>query len=859
MSDETPGSKRVPINIEDEMRRSYMEYAMSVIVGRALPDVRDGLKPVHRRSLYAMYDLKNYHNQPYKKSARVVGDVIGKYHPHGDQAVYDTVVRMAQDFAMRHPLVDGQGNFGSVDGDSAAAMRYTEVRLTALAGSLLSDLDKETVDFSPNYDGSEQEPAVLPAPYPNLLVNGSAGIAVGMATNIAPHNLGEVIDGCVELINNPELTSEELMQWILGPDFPTAATICGTKGIIDAYTTGRGKVRIRAKTHFESRDGDGDVDTIIVTELPYQVNKARLLEQIAGLVKDKKLEGIRDLRDESDRQGMRMVLECKKTALPQIVLNHLYRMTALQTTFGVLNLAIVSGRPQVLTLRELLQHFIDHRRDVVTRRCLFELRKREEREHILQGYVIALDNIDEIVALIRASASPDAARASLMTRFTLSEIQAREILNMRLQRLTGLERDKIKAELEEVRTEIQRLRAILADERLLLNLIIEEMTAIREKHANPRRSQIVPFEGDLSMEDLVADEDVVVTISSAGYIKRTSLTEYQTQRRAGTGKIGATTKDEDFVRDMFVATNHNTLLVFTSKGRVFALKVWEVPEGGRYARGKPIINLIQLDDGEEVRSVLPVKEFNEGEYLLFATRRGQVKKTDLMAYSRVRSNGLRAINIVEGDDLVSVLQAAEEDVMLATRNGFCIRFRQSDVRPMGRTTRGVRGIRLREGDEVVSMQLIDPERQILAVTENGYGKRSPSDQYRITRRGGKGIVTILTTERNGLVVGSLQVGEEDQAMLVTDGGMMIRFRVSDVRTMGRYTQGVRLVRLRDGESVVAIERLGDIDDDDDDITTLEEGTVVDDELGIVPDESEDGEQGDDDLDDDDGEEQDDES
>jgi len=809
-----PGRLPVPINIEDEMRKSYMDYAMSVIVGRALPDVRDGLKPVHRRVLYAMYDLKNFYNQAYKKSARVVGDVIGKYHPHGDSAVYDTLVRMAQDFAMREPLVDGQGNFGSVDGDRAAAMRYTEVRLTQLAGTLLTDLDKDTVDYIPNYDGSESEPSVLPAPYPNLLVNGSAGIAVGMATNMAPHNLGEVVDGCIELINNPELTSMDLMEWIPGPDFPTAGTIFGTKGIVDAYTTGRGKVRIRAKAHFESRHGDGDEDTIVVTELPYQVNKARLLEHIANLVKDKKVEGIRDLRDESDREGMRMVIECKREAMPQIVLNTLYKATSLQTTFGILNLAIVRGRPKVLTLKEILQHFVDHRRDVVTRRCLHELRQKEAREHILLGYVIALDNIDRIIELIKASASPDDARAELISEFGLSEIQAREILQMRLQRLTGLERDKIHAELAEIREAIAYLKAILSDDRLLLDLIVEEMQAIRGKYSNDRRTEILPFEGDLSMEDLIADDDVVVTFSNTGYIKRTPLSEYSTQRRAGRGKIGATTKEEDYVVDMFSATNHNTLLAFTTRGRVFALKVWQVPEGGRYARGKPVVNLIQLDGEEEVMSILAVKEFTDGEYLIFATRNGTVKKTDLMAYSRVRSNGLIAISIVEGDELVTVKQLADQEIMLTTQKGQSCRFSNSDVRPMGRDTRGVRGIRLREGDAVVGMSLLDPEKEVMVVTTNGFGKRTTLDQYRHQNRGGYGIITIVTNERNGDVVGAMQVSDDDQALLVTNGGVIIRFKVSDVRSIGRNTMGVRLVRLGDGASVVACERLTDIDEDD---------------------------------------------
>jgi DNA gyrase subunit A len=846
LEDESTFGKRIPINIEDEMRKSYMEYAMSVIVGRALPDVRDGLKPVHRRSLFAMYGQRNFHNSAYKKSARIVGDVIGKYHPHGDTAVYDTIVRMAQNFSMRYLLVDGQGNFGSVDGDSAAAMRYTEIRLTSIAGELLKDLDKDTVDFRPNYDGSEQEPTVLPAPYPNLLVNGSSGIAVGMATNIPPHNLREVIDGCVALINDPSLGNEDLMEYIQGPDFPTAGTIFGKKGIVDAYTTGRGKVRVRAKAHFESRSGTGDDDTIIVTELPYQVNKARLLAHIATLVKDKKVEGIRDLRDESDRTGMRMVIECRRDAMPTVVLNHLYKSTALQTTFGVMNLAIVQGRPRILTLREMLQLFIDHRRDVVTRRCLFELREKERREHILEGYVIALDNIDEIVRLIKESNSPPEAKATLMARFALSDIQAGEILQMRLARLTGLERDKIHEELVEVRKAIAYLQSILADERKLLDVIIDEMTMIREKYGDDRRTNIVPFDGDLSEEDLIANDEVVVTISKSGYIKRTMLTEYQAQKRGGRGKIGATTKDEDFVVDMFSATNHASLLVFTSFGKVYSIKVWGVPEGGRYARGKPIVNLISIEKGEVIRAVLPVTEFTEGAYLIFATKKGQIKKTDLMAYSRPRAAGLAAIDIVEGDQLVDVRMLQKEDVMLTTKSGLAIRFVHTDTRAMGRKTRGVRGIRLRGDDEVVSMQLIRPGLDILAVTEHGYGKRSPEDQYRITKRGGKGIVTILTTERNGYVVGAKQVEEDDQAMIVTDGGMMIRFRVTDVRSLNRYTQGVRLVRLRENEKVVGLERLVDVEDDDEEVAALEtddEAVVEEIPEGLEDDDGDDDESG----------------
>jgi DNA gyrase subunit A len=814
VTDDLTQNQRNLVNIEDEMRKSYLEYAMSVIIGRALPDVRDGLKPVHRRALFAMYDLKNFYNQSYKKSARVVGDVIGKYHPHGDQAAYDTIVRMAQPFAMRNVLVDGQGNFGSVDGDSAAAMRYTEVRLTRLAGEMLADLDKETVDFGPNYDGSLEEPHVMPAPYPNLLVNGSSGIAVGMATNMAPHNLREVVDGCIALINNPEMGLDELQEYIKGPDFPTGGILYGMDGLREAYETGRGRVRVRARANFEE-DENGNIEKIIVTELPYQVNKSRLLEHIAGLVKDKKIDGIRDLRDESDRDGMRVVIEVKRDAMPQILLNQLYRMTALQTTFGILNLAIVNNGPQVLSLKALLQHFIDHRRDVVTRRCLFELREKEKREHILLGYVKALENIDRVIELIRQSDSPDSARAGLMQEFELSHIQATEILNMRLQRLTGLERDKILQELEEVQVEITRLRALLADERKLLNLIIEEMTVIRDRYSDDRRTEIVEADLGLSDEDLIPDEDMVVTVTHLDYIKRTPLREYQTQRRAGKGRIGAGTKEEDYVRDMFSTANHDTLLLFTSMGRVFTLKVHQLPEGGRYARGKPIVNLIQVDDGESIRTILPVREFTEDTYMIFATRLGLVKKTDAMAYSRVRSNGLKAIYFMEGDDLISVnVVQGDEHVMLTTRNGQAIRFPHTEIRGTGRVSRGVIGVRLRDEDQVVSMEVLDPAKDILSVTEHGYGKRTPTGEYRITKRGGRGVTTIKTTDRNGKVVAALQVVDDDQVMLMTDGGKIIRFNITDLRAIGRNTQGVRLLRLSGDEIVVGVERVAEVEEDD---------------------------------------------
>ena len=824
-------AERLPINIEDEMRRSYLDYAMSVIVGRALPDARDGLKPVHRRVLFGMYDLKNFHTGKYLKSARVVGDVIGKYHPHGDQAVYDTLVRMAQDFSLRYLLVDGQGNFGSIDGDSAAAMRYTEVRLTALGGELLKDLEKETVDFGPNYDGSMSEPLVLPAPFPNLLVNGSSGIAVGMATNMPPHNLREVIDGCVALIRDPELPEETLLSLITGPDFPTAGSILGTKGIREAYTTGRGKIKVRCKSHFEGKDDD----VLVITELPYQVNKARLLEQIAELVKEKRVEGIRDLRDESDRTGMRVVIELKRDAMPQVVLNQLLQSTQMQVTFGILNLAIVNSRPEILTLRQLLEHFINHRRDVVTRRCLFELREKKAREHILEGLVIALDNIDEIVRLIRASASSEDAKQGLMARFGLSERQAQAILDMRLARLTGLERDKLFAELAEVRAEIARLEAILASQEILLSVIVEELETIRAKYGDDRRTRIEKWDGDLSDTDLIADESVIVTLSHSGYIKRTLMSEYQTQRRGGSGKVGATTKEEDWVTDLFAASNHDSLLIFTNTGKVYGIKVYEVPEGSRQARGKPLGNVVDLQPGEKAAAILKLREFSEGKYLIFATRNGLIKKTDLMAYSRVRANGLIATEIVDGDHLVAVKVVSDHDVMLTTRNGYAVRFEHDRVRAMGRQTRGVTGARFRGEDEVVSMELLEPGKHILVVTANGFGKRTPVDEYRKTDRGALGVISIPVNDRNGPVVGVIQVDESDKAMLVTDGGMMIKFRVSEVRMISRSGQGVRLVRLRAGEQVSSIERIVEDDVEPTDGLVTEEPTDADAEAPLVED------------------------
>ena len=795
------------VTIEDEMKTSYMDYAMSVIIGRALPDVRDGLKPVHRRVLYAMHELKNSWSQPYKKSARVVGDVIGKYHPHGDSAVYDTIVRMAQDFSMRYLLVDGQGNFGSVDGDPAAAMRYTEVRMTRLAGELLEDLDKDTVDFEPNYDESTLEPSVLPAKVPNLLINGSSGIAVGMATNIPPHNLREVIDATVALINEPTLSIDDLMQFVKGPDFPTAGFIHGRQGIEDAYRTGRGIVRMRAKVDIEESK-DGSKESIIVTELPYQVNKAKLLETIAGLVRDKRIEGIAHLQDESDRKGMRVVIELKRDAYSQIVLNQLFRMTQMQSSFGINSLAIVDGQPQVLNLKDFLAHFIDHRRDVVTRRCLFELRRLEARAHILEGYKIALENIDEVVELIKTSGTPEEARHKLMGRFGLSEKQSQAILDLRLQRLTGMERDKILEELAEVMADIERLKAILASERLLLDVIVGELEAVRERYGDDRRTVILDQSSNITMEDLIAEEDMVVTVSHDGYVKRASTSNYRSQHRGGKGKRGARTKSEDMIVDLFVANTHTPVFIFTSFGKVFKLKVWELPEGGAQSRGKPIVNLITLEKDEKVRAILPIEDMESGKSIIFATRNGRIKKTSLDSYQNVLSRGIIAIKLLEGDDLVSVRLVDEgQHVLLATRLGQSIRFQESDARVMGRSTQGVTGMRLRDKDEVIGMEILDEGASILTVTSNGFGKRTNTSEYRVQTRGGKGIITIKTGGRNGEVVGLRQVTGEEDLLLVTAGGQLIRMSVSQISVVGRNTLGVRLFRVGEDAEVVAIECL----------------------------------------------------
>ncbi len=809
MAEETKPSDRIPVSIEDEMRQSYMDYAMSVIIGRALPDARDGLKPVHRRALFAMHDLGNDWNRAYKKSARIVGDVIGKYHPHGDTAVYDTIVRMAQDFSLRYPLVDGQGNFGSIDGDSAAAMRYTEVRMARIASELLADIDRETVDFAPNYDDTIEEPVVLPSRVPNLLINGSSGIAVGMATNIPPHNLGEVVDGLIALIENPSLSIHELMEYIPGPDFPTAGFIHGRAAIREAYLTGRGVLQMRARTEIEEDEKSGK-SRIIVHELPYQVNKARLIERIAELVNEKKVEGITDLRDESDRQGMRVVIELRRDAVPEVVLNSLYKQTALQESFGVNLLAIVEGRPKLLDLKEALRVFIAHRKEVVTRRTRFDLRKAEERLHILEGLKIALDSLDRVIALIRAAADPGAARDGLMATFGLSERQSQAILDMRLQRLTNLERDKIIEEHTEVGKLIDRFKQILADEAEVAKIIVDELQEAKNLFGDERRTEILDHSSEICAEDLIAEEDMVVTVSHEGYIKRNPVSEYRAQRRGGRGKIGASTKEEDFIEQVFVASTHAHLLFFTTEGRLFWKKVHELPKVGRAARGKAIVNLLSLGQNERVSAYLAVRNFEEGKNVLFATKLGTVKKTPLQEYSKPRPSGIIAIKINEGDSVIGVrLTDGGQEVILSTRQGQAIRFREQEVRPMGRAAAGVRGIQLDGDDEVVAVDVVDLASTLLTVAERGYGKRTEMSEYRVTGRGGKGILTLRVADRVGPVVGVRMVGEDDHIMLITDGGKVIRTPVRDISIIGRATQGVRLIDVAEGEKVVGVALLAE--------------------------------------------------
>ncbi len=847
---ESFAKETLPISLEQEMRRSYLDYAMSVIVGRALPDVRDGLKPVHRRVLFAMHELNNDWNRPYKKSARIVGDVIGKYHPHGDSAVYDTIVRMAQDFSLRYMLVDGQGNFGSVDGDNAAAMRYTEIRLSKIAHSLLEDLDKDTVDFGPNYDGSEKEPLILPARVPNLLINGSSGIAVGMATNIPPHNLSEVIEGCLKVLENPEITVDELIDLIPAPDFPTAGIIYGLTGVREGYRTGRGRVVMRAKTHFEDID-KGSRQAIIVDELPYQVNKRTLLERIAEHVNEKRIEGISDIRDESDKSGMRVVIELKRGEVPEVVLNNLYKNTQLQDTFGMNMVALIDGQPRTLNLKQMIAAFIDHRREVVTRRTVFELRKARDRGHILEGLAVAVSNMDDMIALIKGSPTPVIAKQELMARnwqaslvqellaratertvseafrpegiseafglktdgYKLSDIQAQEILQMRLQRLTGLEQDKIVQEYKEVIERIADLLNILATPARIISIISEELIAVRNEFGNARRSVIEVNAEELQTEDLITPQDMVVTLSHTGYIKSQPLSEYRAQRRGGRGKQAAATKEDDWIDQLFIANTHDMILAFSDRGRVYWLKVWEVPQGSRTSRGKPLVNVWPLEPGEKITVVLPVKQFDEDRYVFMATALGTVKKTPLASFSRPMKRGIIAVSLDDGDHLIgAAITDGHHDVMLFSDAGKAVRFDETDVRPMGREARGVRGMMLENKQRVISMLVAESEIQsVLTATENGFGKRTPIAEYTRHGRGTKGMIAIQTSERNGKVVGAVLVDPNDEIMLITDKGVLVRTRVSEVREMGRATQGVTLIAVDDGSQLAGLQRIVESD------------------------------------------------
>ena len=806
-------SERIePRLLEDEMRESFIDYSMSVIVQRALPDVRDGLKPVHRRILYAMQEAGLSPTRGYKKSATVVGDVLGKYHPHGDSAVYDSLVRMAQDFSLRYPLVDGQGNFGSIDGDSAAAYRYTEARLAPVAVEMLADFEKETVDYVPNFDDRLQEPTVLPSRLPNLLVNGSSGIAVGMATNVPPHNLGEVVAACTHLIDDPDCSLDDLMAHIQGPDFPTGGHILGTQGIREAYETGRGRVIMRALAHTE--EAKGGRERIVVTEIPFMVNKTRLIEQIAQLVRDRKIDGVTDLRDESDRDGIRMVIEVRRDADPRIILNRLYKHTQMQSTFGVIMLALVGGVPRVLSLKQVLRHFVDHRHEVVVRRSTYELRVASEREHILQGLKVAVDNIDEIVEIIRKSKDTAEAGAKLRERFELSERQSDAILNMRLARLTGLEIEKLEAEIAEVTAEIGRLEEILGSESLRMSVIKEELLEVARKYGDGRRTVILDVPADFSDEDLIAEEDMVITVSRTGYVKRIPPDVYRQQRRGGRGIAGMGTKDDDWVEHLYLASSHDYLMCFTENGQVYWLKVFEIPLGSRTARGKPIVNLLNIGNDEKIASIVPVRSFPEDRYLIFATQRGLVKKTSLAAYSNVRSTGINAINVVEGDRLIDVqLSDGTNDIMLGTRSGMAIRFAEADVREMGRTTRGVKGVGLRKGDEVVGMVVVRRDATLLTLSQLGMGKRTRIDEYRSQRRGGVGLINLRVTEKTGRVVGVKEVTDSDELIFVTRNGVVNRQLAREIRTIGRATQGVRLVNLDKGDAVVDVARvLADTED-----------------------------------------------
>ncbi len=806
MSVEIPsGEIIIPVKIEEEMKRSYIDYAMSVIVGRALPDVRDGLKPVHRRILYAMRDMGLTSNKPYKKCARIVGEVLGKYHPHGDMAVYDALVRMVQDFSLRYPLIDGQGNFGSVDGDSAAAMRYTEARLEKIAEELIEDIDKNTVDFVPNFDESLKEPSILPGKVPNLLINGSSGIAVGMATNIPPHNLAEVVDAITYQIDNPDADLRSLMRYIKGPDFPTGGLILGRKGIIEAYSSGRGSIKIRGRAVFEKIKNR---DCIVVTEIPYQVNKAKLIENAAELVRNKVIDGISDIRDESDREGMRIVFVLKSGAVPEIVLNQLYKHTQLESTFGIINLALVDGEPKVLTLQDTIWEFIKHRKNVVTRRTKFELEKAERRAHILEGLRIALNNIDKVIKLVRASKTTDEAREGLILNFKLSVEQANAILDMKLQKLTTLEREKIDDEYKGLLKLISRLKEVLASESEILKIIKEELFELKNKYGDSRRTEIIEDPGEIDIEDLIKEEEVVVTVTSSGYIKKLPLTTYRAQRRGGKGIIGMETKEEDMISDIFVASTHDYILFFTNKGKVHWKKVYNIPTGGRYSKGKAIVNLIELDEGEKVTANIAVKEFDEKHYLFFATKKGMVKKTPLSDFSNPRRGGIRAITLEDGDDLVKVgLTDGSREIILAAKYGKAIRFSEDDVRPMGRTAKGVIGMRLREKDEIVGMKIVSKGDTILTVTENGYGKRTALEDYPLHRRGGKGVINIIPSKRNGLVVGIEDVADDDEIMISSREGVIIRLPVRGISVIGRNTQGVKLMKLDKGDKVAAFTKV----------------------------------------------------
>jgi DNA gyrase subunit A len=801
--------EHIPVNIEDEMKKSYMDYAMSVIIGRALPDVRDGLKPVHRRILYAMNELNNDWDKPYKKSARIVGDVIGKYHPHGDMAVYDAIVRMAQDFSLRYPLIDGQGNFGSIDGDPPAAMRYTEIRMSKLTAELLADIDKETIEFVPNYDESLVEPAVLPSKFPNLIVNGSSGIAVGMATNIPPHNLTETINAIFALIETPTVSVAELMDHLPGPDFPTGGFIYGKEGIRQAYETGRGVIQLRARALVE-RDRKGERENIVITELPYQTNKAKLIERIAELVQEKTIEGISNIRDESDREGMRVVVELKRNEVSEVILNQLYKHTQMQTSFGIILLAIHQNQPKLLTLKEMLHFFIQHRQEVVIRRSRFELNKAEARAHILEGLKKAIDHIDAIIATIKASKTPKEAKDRLMEKFAFSDEQAQAILEMRLQRLTNLEQRKIVEEYEETIKLINRLKALLASDRLILNLIKEELLSIRDAFGDERKTEIVEAAPEIRVEDLIAEEDMVVTITHTGYIKRNPISLYRSQHRGGKGKVGINVKEEDFVEDLFIASTHDYILFFTDAGKIHWMKVHELPQAGRLTRGKAIVNLLNLSPHEKVTAILSLKDFTKEMFITFMTKRGTIKKTALEAYSNPRSGGIIAIHLDEGDELISIkLTDGKQHLFIGTKMGKAIHFPESQIREMGRTARGIRGIKISKQDEVVGMEVVAPHTQILTVTANGYGKRTQASEYRIQNRGGSGIFTVKRTQRTGDVIGIKTVVDEDELMVISNKGKIIRLRAVDIPVQGRSTQGVRLITLEEGERVVAVARLAE--------------------------------------------------